>query len=144
MDGVDQVEHMQELVQESAAVIVGLSSNYRSSRACRMEYDHAYYDGKPIILVKFEPDYEPDGWLAILVGSQIWHDCSDASDWDTDAILREMAEKCNQNMTLLTAEEESKCEEMLARLASEDEAQQLQASKEIHDAVAWEAVRSLR
>ena len=30
MDGVDQVEHMQELVQESAAVIVGLSSNYRS------------------------------------------------------------------------------------------------------------------
>ena len=82
--------------------------------------------------------------LAILVGSQIWHDCSDASDWDTDAILREMAEKCNQNMTLLTAEEESKCEEMLARLASEDEAQQLQASKEIHDAVAWAAVRSLR
>ena len=68
MDGVDQVEHMQELVQESAAVIVGLSSNYRSSRACRMEYDHAYYDGKPIILVNFF-SYWPR-WFLIGAGSR--------------------------------------------------------------------------
>lgn len=138
-DGMEQLEHMVELVTEAEGVIVCMSDHYKSSKACRTEYEYCHYElGKPIVLVNLVSDYVPEGWLDQLVGSQIWHNCADDSEMqkNEDGILRELAGKVSTSVTMLTSEQEAATQVMLSRLHAEDQGEQVAASKEIHDAVA--------
>ena len=79
-DGLEQLDHMMELVSEADGVIICMSGHYKGSKACRTEFEYSHYElGKPIILVNLEAGYIPEGWLDHLVGSQVWTNCeSDA------------------------------------------------------------------
>ena len=78
---MEQLEHMVELVTEAEGVVVCMSDHYKSSKACRTEYEYCHYElGKPIVLVNLVSDYVPEGWLEQLVGSQIWHSCMENGD----------------------------------------------------------------
>ncbi len=141
-DGRDQLEEMMELAAEADGIVVCMSEHYKVSKGCRTEYEYCHYDlGKPIVVVNLAPGYTPDGWLDELVGSQVWYNCE--SDFEMqkneDSILRELAAKVSTSVTMLTAEQEAAAQSMLSRLHFDDEGEQVVASKEIHDAVAWAA-----
>jgi hypothetical protein len=137
----DQIGRMTELVDTSDAIVVALSSGYRGSRACRMEYEYAHYEvGKPIILLQLESAWNPDGWLLELVGSQRWHNCSDEEEIQasTDALLRELSAKCRKSaVTMLALEEEAQVSKLLGRLKSTNATEVLEASRQIHNAAQW-------
>ena len=54
---------MAEAVENSAAVLVCMSAKYKDSPYCRMEAGYAYKLNKPLIPIRVQPKYEPDGWL---------------------------------------------------------------------------------
>ena len=140
--GKDQVEKMMELATEADGIVVCMSEHYKISRICRTEYEYCHYDlGKPVVIVNLEPGYIPDGWLDQLVGSQLWYNCESDSEMqkNEDGILWELAAKVSTSVTMLTPDQEAATQRMLSRLHSEDTGEQLAASKEIHDAVAWAA-----
>ena len=117
-------------------------SSTKFQKGCRTEYEYCHYNlGKPIVIVNLEPGYIPEGWLDELVGSQVWYNCESDSEMqkNADSILHELAAKVSTSVTMLTAEQEAAAQSMLSRLHADDEGEQVAASKEIHDAVAWAA-----
>ena len=138
--GSVELNTMMNLVSESTVVVVGLSSAFKASKDCRTEYQYAHYElGKPIVLVKLEMDYVPDGWVEELVGSQSWHNCCDVDEVKSNAshILHEVAAKCQNFTSILTAEQEATLQENIQELRVADTAVQQAASRKIQDAVAW-------
>lgn len=62
------LEKMAEAIEDSEVVIVGISSAYKDSQACRTEANYAYTLKKNIVFVQAEDGYRPKGWLGALLG----------------------------------------------------------------------------
>jgi phosphopantothenate-cysteine ligase len=69
---------MAKAVENADVILLGVSSEYKSSVACRSEAEYAYVQKKPIVPLMLQHDYKPDGWLGILMGARLWIDFSDA------------------------------------------------------------------
>jgi len=67
------LEKMAEAVENSSVIIIGLSSQYKESQACRTEAEYSYKLKKPMICLMAEDEYVPRGWLGALVGNQLWY-----------------------------------------------------------------------
>jgi len=67
------LEKMAEAVEESDAIIIGFSSAYKDSQACRTEAEYAYRLKKPLIFVAAEEGYSAKGWLGALLGNILWY-----------------------------------------------------------------------
>jgi len=67
------LEAMANAVESASVVIIGLSSQYKESQACRTEAEYAYKLKKEVIFVMAEDDYVPKGWLGILLGNKLWY-----------------------------------------------------------------------
>eukprot|EP00042_Codosiga_hollandica_P034558 m.242275 g.242275 ORF g.242275 m.242275 type:complete len:747 (-) comp54439_c0_seq1:151-2391(-) len=65
---------MASAVENSSLVIYCLSTAYKESEACRTEGEYAYNLRKPMIPVKTEAKYRPDGWLGALTGNKLYFD----------------------------------------------------------------------
>ena len=59
---------MAEAVENSAAVLLCMSAKYKDSPNCRTEAEYAFKLKKPLIPIRVEPNYEPDGWLGEILG----------------------------------------------------------------------------
>ena len=64
---------MAEAVEESSTIIIGLSSTYKDSQACRTEAEYSYRLKKDIIFVVAEEGFVAKGWLGALLGVSLWY-----------------------------------------------------------------------
>jgi len=76
--GIEQMEGsvleaMASAIESSSLIIIGLSSHYKESQACRTEAEYAYKLKKQILYVMAEDSYGPNGWLGALLGSKLWY-----------------------------------------------------------------------
>ena len=67
------LEKMAEAVEESSIIVIGLSSSYKDSQACRTEAEYAYRLKKEVIFVLAEDGYVAKGWLGAFLGSKLWY-----------------------------------------------------------------------
>ena len=67
------LEKMAEAVEDSDAIIIGFSSAYKDSQACRTEAEYAYRLKKTLIFLAAEDGYSAKGWLGALVGNSLWY-----------------------------------------------------------------------
>ncbi|KAL3855661.1 hypothetical protein ACJMK2_014868 [Sinanodonta woodiana] len=63
-------------VEAAHVVLVCMSQKYKDSPNCRLEAEYAHKLNKNIIPLKMERRYEPDGWLGILTGTQLYYEFS--------------------------------------------------------------------
>ncbi|XP_035698110.1 uncharacterized protein LOC118431104 [Branchiostoma floridae] len=71
------LEAMGEAVSNAAVVLVCVSRQYFLSKSCRAEGNACHVTNTPVIPIKVEKTYSPDGWLAVLVGAGLYFDFSD-------------------------------------------------------------------
>ena len=64
------LERMSEAVEQAAVLIIGLSTNYKESQACRTEAEYAYRLKKQVIFVMAEDGYTATGWLGAMLGNK--------------------------------------------------------------------------
>ncbi|XP_077990061.1 uncharacterized protein LOC144444496 [Glandiceps talaboti] len=60
---------MTDAVDNAGVVIVCVSQGYKDSPMCRTEASYCFKVQTPIIPLMMEPDYIPDGWLGVLLGT---------------------------------------------------------------------------
>ena len=65
-----------DAIDRSALVLICYSEAYKRSGYCRMESEYAFKQKKPLIFVRLERSYEPDGWLGFFLGNSIYYDVS--------------------------------------------------------------------
>jgi len=83
------LEKISEAIEESIVVIVGFSSQYKESQACRTEAEYAYNLKKEVIFVRAEDDFNPRGWLGAMLGNKLWYDPWNPSK-DFDLVLADI------------------------------------------------------
>ena len=86
------LQAMAGAVENSAVVVYCLSSAYKESEACRTEGEYAYNLRKPMVPVKPESGYRPDGWLGALTGNKLYFEFSNPSLFQSKAeeLLKEV------------------------------------------------------
>ena len=72
--GGSTLETMAKAVEDSSVVLICLSERYKESPNCRSEAEYTYKLGKDIIPLMMQRNYEPDGWLGMLLGTKFWID----------------------------------------------------------------------
>lgn len=70
------------LVEDTSVVLICLSAKYKESASCKSEAEHSNKILKPIIPLKLQAGFIPDGWLKILIGSKLVHDFSNVDKLD--------------------------------------------------------------
>ena len=73
-ESASSMESVAALVDDAALVVVFYGSAFRKSVKSRMEAEYAEVKKKPILFVRAEKNYHPDGWLGILIGSYMYFD----------------------------------------------------------------------
>ena len=68
------LDGMATAVSDSAVVLACFSEGYKKSGPCRMEAEYALKIQKPILYVKAEKNYKPDGWLSFIMGQNMYYD----------------------------------------------------------------------
>ena len=72
--GGSTLETMAKAVEDSSVILICLSERYKESPNCRSEAEYTYKLGKDIIPLMMQRNYEPDGWLGMLLGTKFWID----------------------------------------------------------------------
>jgi len=70
------LEAMANAVEQASIVLICYSKKYKESAACRTEAEYAFTLKKPIIPLKMEKNFVPDGWLGALLGAKLYHEFS--------------------------------------------------------------------
>ncbi|KAL3855665.1 hypothetical protein ACJMK2_014872 [Sinanodonta woodiana] len=70
------LQAMASAVEAAHVVLICMSQKYKDSPNCRLEAEYAHKLNKNIIPLKMERRYEPDGWLGILIGTQLFYEFS--------------------------------------------------------------------
>ncbi|KAL3307405.1 hypothetical protein Ciccas_014082 [Cichlidogyrus casuarinus] len=72
----DMLDTMAEVVEQCSVMITLFSQSYKDSASTRMESQYASNLHKPVIFVRAQEKYRPDGWLGLLLGADIYIDLS--------------------------------------------------------------------
>jgi len=67
------LEKMAEAVESASIILIGVSSHYKESQACRTEASYAYRLKKKALFVFAEDGYIPTGWLGAMVGNDLYY-----------------------------------------------------------------------
>jgi hypothetical protein len=76
------LEAMADAIDGAGVVVVGLSPQYKASANCRLEAEYALYSRKAIIPLMMQSNYQPNGWLGMLLGAKVWYDFSSEATFD--------------------------------------------------------------
>ena len=68
-------DSMVEAVEGAQTVVVLFCRRYKESGNCRKECEMADNLSKNICFVKVQPDYQPEGWLNLVMGKSLWLPC---------------------------------------------------------------------
>ncbi|XP_022095179.1 uncharacterized protein LOC110981688 [Acanthaster planci] len=82
--GGSTLESMAAAVERSAVVLICFTEKYKQSASCRTEAEYTYKLQKPIIPLRLQEDYDPDGWLGIMIGAKLYVDMSRANSLGED------------------------------------------------------------
>ena len=95
--GKDVLESMAEGVENASCVVVFFSDAYKESVNCRRECKFARKTNKPVVYVRAEPNYFPQGWLGLLMEETLWLDMSAADKLDGALVKlqREIEQRLN-------------------------------------------------
>lgn len=87
------LESMAQAVEEAAVMIMCMSVSYKTSKNCQKEVEYAERQNKPIIPIRVETGFKPDGWLGLSSGSKKVIDFSDPEKFDEkfEQLLKELA-----------------------------------------------------
>ncbi|XP_022095328.1 uncharacterized protein LOC110981764 [Acanthaster planci] len=78
------LESMAAAIERSAVVLICFTEKYKQSASCRTEAEYTYKLQKPIIPLRLQEDYDPDGWLGIMIGAKLYVDMSRANSLGED------------------------------------------------------------
>ncbi|KAL5003906.1 hypothetical protein ScPMuIL_017362 [Solemya velum] len=86
------LQAMAEAVENAAVVLVCYSEKYKISQNCRTEAEYSFQLRKPMIPLRMQQGYVPDGWLGICLGTKLFYDFSGKYPFDQKMhdLLREM------------------------------------------------------
>ncbi|XP_072019557.1 uncharacterized protein [Amphiura filiformis] len=74
----DILDAMADAVEKSDVILICMTERYKDSTSCRSEAKYASKKNKHIVPLLLEADYDPDGWLGILLGTKLFYKfCSD-------------------------------------------------------------------
>ena len=62
------LESMARAIEQAKVVLICFSDDYKASANCRIEAEYSFQRKKPIVAVSMQLNYNPDGWLGILLG----------------------------------------------------------------------------
>ena len=74
--GQDVWGSMAFAVEGAAVVLICYSNSYKMSKYCRCEATYSMRINKPRIPLRFEPNYQADGWLGIQTTTELEYDLS--------------------------------------------------------------------
>ncbi|KAK3782837.1 hypothetical protein RRG08_002468 [Elysia crispata] len=74
--GGSTLQAMAQAVEDSFAVIIAMSQKYKDSPNTRAEAEYTFQQRKPIIPLIMQNEYQPDGWLGLILGSKLYYDFS--------------------------------------------------------------------
>ena len=74
--GDELLSSMALAVNNSAVVVLCYSEEYQRSISCRQEATFAFKRKKPLVFVRVQEKFDPDGWLGILMMDAIYYDLS--------------------------------------------------------------------
>ncbi|VDP67464.1 unnamed protein product [Echinostoma caproni] len=72
----DLMDGMAMAVENAFVVLILFSKAYKDSSNTRSEAQYAYHMRKPLLFLRVQPAYRPDGWLGIMLGARIYLDFS--------------------------------------------------------------------
>ncbi|KXJ14094.1 hypothetical protein AC249_AIPGENE25222 [Exaiptasia diaphana] len=92
------LEAMAKAVENSALVLVCISSKYKESPNCRSEAEYAFQLKKNIIPLMVEKNFKPSGWLGMVVGAKLWYDFAETSriQETADKLMKELKTRVPQ------------------------------------------------
>ncbi|CAH8522125.1 unnamed protein product [Heterobilharzia americana] len=77
MKNTDNIlDGMAEAVEKAYVVCILFSENYQRSPFTKREIGYAIKLGKPLIFLRAQPNYKPDGWLGLIIGTDVYIDIS--------------------------------------------------------------------
>jgi hypothetical protein len=68
----DCLDSMAKAVEGASCILMCVTEKYRQSVNCQAEAQYAFKLKKPIIPIIMQNDYEPQGWLGIIIGVSIY------------------------------------------------------------------------
>jgi hypothetical protein len=68
------MQAMAEAVENSEFVILCMSDSYKRSVYCQAEAEYAFHCKRRLLPLIVRQNYQPDGWLGLLIGSRIYVD----------------------------------------------------------------------
>ncbi|CAH8528793.1 unnamed protein product [Schistosoma rodhaini] len=72
----DVMEGMAKAVENSFVVCILYSKSYKESLHTKCEAQYAYHEKKPILFLRAQRGYVPDGWLGFMMGTRLYIDIS--------------------------------------------------------------------
>ncbi|KAK3105910.1 hypothetical protein FSP39_008398 [Pinctada imbricata] len=76
------LEAMSLAVEGAAVVLICMSEKYKNSPSCRSEAEYTYKLRKSFIPLRLQSNYNPDGWLGMLIGTRLYFDFSNETEMD--------------------------------------------------------------
>ena len=70
----NMMDAMAEAIEQSKAIIICMSEQYRRSNYCRAEAQYAFQKQLQIVPILVQKHYKPDGWLCFLIGPLMYVD----------------------------------------------------------------------
>ncbi|KAK6186797.1 hypothetical protein SNE40_006068 [Patella caerulea] len=70
------LQAMAEAIEQAEVVLICMSRKYKDSPNCRAEGEYAHQRRKKIIPLILERNYQPDGWLGLILGAKLFYDFS--------------------------------------------------------------------
>lgn len=67
------VEAMAEAIDNSQAVLYGVSEQYKESANCKLEAMYAHQQSVQMLPLMLASDYKANGWLGFLLGTSLWY-----------------------------------------------------------------------
>ncbi|CAH8509686.1 unnamed protein product [Schistosoma bovis] len=72
----DVMEGMAKAVENAYVVCILYSKSYKESLHTKCEAQYAYHEKKPILFLRAQRGYVPDGWLGFMMGTRLYIDIS--------------------------------------------------------------------
>ncbi|XP_041471482.1 uncharacterized protein LOC121420981 [Lytechinus variegatus] len=93
--GGSTLEAMAHAVENAAVVVLCFSEKYKDSPACRTEAEYTYKLRKPVVPLKMQNGYDPNGWLGAMLGTKFYIEMYklDLVDKNGHLLIRELANR---------------------------------------------------
>jgi hypothetical protein len=86
---------MSRAIETCTVVLICFSDEYRQSVNCRLEAEYAFKIKKPVVFVRMQANYQPQGWFGLMMGQRIFVDFADSTDSDSTVRISEIVRQIN-------------------------------------------------